>query len=276
MRIICSQCQTRFRVDDKYMTARGVRVQCPRCAHIELIKPAPVETYTKEHVVSAGSAARGMEQSFASPPAPREVPSVQQDAELDFSALQSELQEEDAKPQNLPMFPRPSSENVEFQTMPSLESLELQTMPSLEGWELQPTQTIIGPSIHCQSCGKVLSDSFDQALEVCESCRNLPLKPKAPISNMNMVQKEVVVVTEPPPYALNEGSFPVSDEMESLATQYTPPYAFESISENSSQAAEVNEELPAKRGVWFWLRWVLIGWGMAVFLVLLFLAFFVR
>jgi len=75
MRIICSQCQTRFRVDDKYMTARGVRVQCPRCAHIELIEPAAVEADAREEERD--------EALFA-----------QENADVDFADLQSELQEE--------------------------------------------------------------------------------------------------------------------------------------------------------------------------------------
>jgi hypothetical protein len=82
---------------------------------------------------------------------------------------------------------------------------------------------------------------------------------------------------------LGEGPLSVLEEMERLESQHTPPYAFENpfqyILDDSPQAADgpspASGELPSKRGVWFWLRWVFIGWGLAVFFVLLFLAVFV-
>jgi|GEM_PF-2013789 len=261
MRIICSQCQTRFRVDDKYMTARGVRVQCPRCAYIELIKPAPGKK-TDEH--------KG----------------ISLDAELDFSDLRDELLEEDAELESASIFqqpglglqPKPPLGSLEFQPKPPLERLELQRKPSLEGWELQPTQTIIGPSVHCQLCGKALFDSFDKALEICESCRNLPLKPQAPAPRAHTEHAKGVAS----PHVLDKGPLSISEEMESLTNQHTPPYAFESsiqdVSDDFPQAEDsqtaMDVELPSKRGIWFWLRWVFIGWGVAVLVVLLFLAVF--
>jgi len=190
------------------------------------------------------------------PPVPMDM-----DADLDFSDLRREFEEEGAEPQS------------------TLAPANL----SLEGWELQPTQTIIGSSaVYCQLCGKVLSDSFEKALEVCESCRNLPLSSPAVPPNMevaglgNRTTGDLIHS-----YASEEGPLARPEEVEGLSNQYTPPYAFEGppgyISNVPSQSGDAQEAavgvaFSSRRGLWFWLRWILIGCGVALLLVLLFLA----
>ncbi|MBX7099709.1 MAG: zinc-ribbon domain-containing protein, partial [Myxococcaceae bacterium] len=50
MRIVCSQCSAAYAIDDKFVTPKGVRAQCPRCRHLQLVKkedavaPAPASS----------------------------------------------------------------------------------------------------------------------------------------------------------------------------------------------------------------------------------------
>ena len=47
MRIVCQKCSAAYAIDDKFVTPKGVRAQCPRCRHLQLVKkddappPAP-------------------------------------------------------------------------------------------------------------------------------------------------------------------------------------------------------------------------------------------
>jgi predicted Zn finger-like uncharacterized protein len=50
MRIVCQKCSAAYAIDDKFVTPKGVRAQCPRCRHLQLVKkddaaaaPAPAE-----------------------------------------------------------------------------------------------------------------------------------------------------------------------------------------------------------------------------------------
>jgi cellulose synthase operon protein C len=38
MRIVCQKCSSAYAIDDKVVTAKGVRAQCPRCRHLQLVK----------------------------------------------------------------------------------------------------------------------------------------------------------------------------------------------------------------------------------------------
>lgn len=38
MRIVCQKCSAAYAIDDKFVTPRGVRAQCPRCRHLQLVK----------------------------------------------------------------------------------------------------------------------------------------------------------------------------------------------------------------------------------------------
>jgi predicted Zn finger-like uncharacterized protein len=45
MRIVCQKCAAAYAIDDRVITPKGVRAQCPRCRHLQLVKredsPAP-------------------------------------------------------------------------------------------------------------------------------------------------------------------------------------------------------------------------------------------
>ncbi len=38
MRIVCQKCSSAYAIDDKFVTSKGVRAQCPRCRHLQLVK----------------------------------------------------------------------------------------------------------------------------------------------------------------------------------------------------------------------------------------------
>ncbi|MGV3622362.1 MAG: tetratricopeptide repeat protein [Archangium sp.] len=38
MRIVCQKCSAAYAIDDKFVTPKGVRAQCPRCRHLQLVK----------------------------------------------------------------------------------------------------------------------------------------------------------------------------------------------------------------------------------------------
>jgi predicted Zn finger-like uncharacterized protein len=38
MRIVCQKCSAAYAIDDKFVTPKGVRAQCPRCRHMQLVK----------------------------------------------------------------------------------------------------------------------------------------------------------------------------------------------------------------------------------------------
>lgn len=38
MRIVCQKCSSAYAIDDKFVTPKGVRAQCPRCRHLQLVK----------------------------------------------------------------------------------------------------------------------------------------------------------------------------------------------------------------------------------------------
>ncbi|MCL2258667.1 MAG: hypothetical protein FWC18_02435, partial [Cystobacterineae bacterium] len=67
-----------------------------------------------------------------------------------------------------------------------------------------------------------------------------------------------------------------------LSDQYTPPYEFEGplsyISNVPSQNADAQQAVvgagfSSKHGIRFWLRWIFIGWAVAMLLVFLSLMF---
>src|SRR4051812_5531454 len=38
MRVVCQSCQTPYAIDDRLIGSRGVRAQCPKCRHQQLVK----------------------------------------------------------------------------------------------------------------------------------------------------------------------------------------------------------------------------------------------
>ena len=38
MRISCQKCAAAYAIDDRVITPKGVRAQCPRCRHLQLVR----------------------------------------------------------------------------------------------------------------------------------------------------------------------------------------------------------------------------------------------
>src|SRR6185503_3172122 len=38
MRIVCQKCAAAYAIDDRLISPKGVRAQCPRCRHLQLVK----------------------------------------------------------------------------------------------------------------------------------------------------------------------------------------------------------------------------------------------
>ncbi|MFT3709163.1 MAG: zinc-ribbon domain-containing protein [Archangium sp.] len=71
MRIVCQKCSAAYAIDDKFVTPKGVRAQCPRCRHLQLVKkddaPAPA---------AAANAPSPFLFDMGAPPAPAAAPAA--------------------------------------------------------------------------------------------------------------------------------------------------------------------------------------------------------
>ncbi|GMU07864.1 zinc-ribbon domain-containing protein [Corallococcus caeni] len=87
MRIVCQKCAAAYAIDDRLITTKGVRAQCPRCRHLQLVKrdasaasvTAPAEGAAPPAAAPAPPVAREPRSNPAAAPAqaaPRNVPAA--------------------------------------------------------------------------------------------------------------------------------------------------------------------------------------------------------
>ncbi len=230
MRIVCQKCSAAYAIDDKFVTPKGVRAQCPRCRHLQLVKregadaPAPPPANSPFLFDMAGQPNRAAAPAVSSydlseaptgrvlasapppvppvrasgPPAPAPfafdfsvpppsvsplaLPSIaapppmppMQPSPFDFGSLPSMPSpapqssamafEMDLPPPPAPPMPSPSA-LVKLSGPPSTDSDSLFDFGSRAG---------VGAAseVNCKSCGKALTDPFDQALGTCDDCRS--------------------------------------------------------------------------------------------------------
>lgn len=202
MRIVCEKCSAAYAIDDRLITARGVRAQCPRCRHLQLVtrdgatQPAPAQQPTPTAAAASNpmQAQRGLPQSVPGadsnrPPAmmPSVAPVVPPVATLSARPAQP------AAPPPAPPIakwdvpaPEPSqdaTQKIDFGAdvpapPPPASSPPGLAPPGAAAQRAAPIDdALLGPrgadaaTMGCQSCGKPLSDAFDQALGICDSCR---------------------------------------------------------------------------------------------------------
>lgn len=247
MRIVCQKCSAAYAIDDKFVTPKGVRAQCPRCRHLQLVKkddapaapaapapgasspflfdmggpPAPPppgggELHFGQTAPAAGAAPSPFD--FSSPTGPT--------APMDFSAPSAP----GGNPFDFgaPPAPAPASSPFDFGAAPSgppaanpfdfsapapgsgspfdfgappppappsgappAPRLSAPRSPSFPGKPPQGDAAALATKaqaigVRCRTCGKDMTDPFDQALGVCDDCRNKvqenPFESSAPVS----------------------------------------------------------------------------------------------
>ncbi|MDX2013426.1 MAG: tetratricopeptide repeat protein [Myxococcaceae bacterium] len=80
MRIVCQKCSAAYAIDDKFVTEKGVRAQCPRCRHLQMVKkgddasaappPAPAAPGASPFLFDLPGAPAPAAAAPAPPPAP--------------------------------------------------------------------------------------------------------------------------------------------------------------------------------------------------------------
>jgi len=269
MRIVCQKCSAAYAIDDKLVTPKGIRAQCPRCRHLQLVKqgdampavtepavpaPFPVAAPAPPPPAAAAGGDADLFFDFAAPPTkaekaqaqpqpPPPAVSLSLDSQsgdmLDFSdlgepppepatspralaPLPSQLKKaapppSAPKPQPLPPAPAPSlapqssapfdfSGDFSFDSPPSGPGLSLkkndsQPPPSRASQPAAGPGAMAAPAVKCKQCGKVLTDPFDQALGICDDCRNSQSGASAlsPADSTGRPTSSAAVSRPPPP-----------------------------------------------------------------------------
>lgn len=244
MRIVCQKCSAAYAIDDKFVTPKGVRAQCPRCRHLQLVKKEDASTEPSTGHTMPGNAAPFLFDMSAPPPpggaaapAPAPAPAAPSGG-LHFGQTTPSAPPAAAAPSPFDfMSPSTSGAPVPFDfsapaTSPGTPALPAPSFPVSKppepppapaspfdfsgggspfdfgspppGAPGQPASSPFGdanfdlsapmpapgavpsskpgaPSqiagVKCRSCGKEMSDPFDQALGVCDDCRNKEAEP---------------------------------------------------------------------------------------------------
>jgi predicted Zn finger-like uncharacterized protein len=208
MRIVCQKCSAAYAIDDRLISPKGVRAQCPRCRNLQLVKRDP----------SAPASAAPEAAPAAAVPPPQAAPAAPS-ASADTSGDDSDLFDFGSPPPGLPAFPKeeglfgpPSKAPAPAQAAaptpapaadplldflgppPSVpETSSPGPAPSTPRRASSPGVASVAPGAQrrpsspglasaanaatatsgCRECGKALTDPFDQALGVCDACRAL-------------------------------------------------------------------------------------------------------
>ncbi|QSQ27442.1 zinc-ribbon domain-containing protein [Pyxidicoccus parkwayensis] len=249
MRIVCQKCAAAYAIDDRLITAKGVRAQCPRCRHLQLVRrdstaapaagapaptpqpaaPATPSPAAPEAAPSApppddlfgdfGSPPPGASPSSAAAAAPRPAPQAPNrpvqagprpaqaapaarpaqgggsDLFGDFGSMPAPgpASAPPVDPFGAPGVAAPDAGAAGGDPLldflgppPSAPSVPIARIPTAPGgvpMSVAPPGGAAAPrtaapagaprpaTVGCRSCGKPLTDSFDQALGICDDCR---------------------------------------------------------------------------------------------------------
>jgi cellulose synthase operon protein C len=175
MRIVCQKCSAAYAIDDKLVTAKGVRAQCPRCKTLQLVKredpPSPPAMPPFGAAPPAASSPFDFGTSaesnspfdFGAPPPPEPASA----SPFDFGAAAS---------------PAPSpfdfGGSAEAAAAASLDFVAPPPPSPPGGAQARDAAVFERPApavaqaSSCSVCGVALTDPFDQALGTCDDCRN--------------------------------------------------------------------------------------------------------
>ena len=243
MRIVCQKCSAAYAIDDKFVTPKGVRAQCPRCRHLQLVKKDDAPAAEAPPAGPAGPSAFLFDMGAAPPPPPAPAgggeglhfgttapassasnaspfdfaaPATNPGTPLDFGAPPpgppgggSPFDFAAATPGGgganpfdfASVAPPPAGDSpFDFGSPPpsaqspsspfgsgGLDLGDLPPPPPKPSGPSKPAPSFPGKKpesapadlsaqaavgVKCRSCGKEMADAFDQALGVCDECRN--------------------------------------------------------------------------------------------------------
>jgi len=198
MRIVCQKCAAAYAIDDRLISPKGVRAQCPRCRHLQLVKREAVGSPPEAVEPAAPQAAQ---------PSPRARPPSHPAA--GNSAVATELFNDFTAPDASPLPPDPLFDGLvspptaappsgssgdplldflgpapEAPPPPMMQAPRRVSNPAMgaaggpgaapQSFRPQaPAPSAPAPSVvGCRECNKPLTDPFDQAIGTCEDCRN--------------------------------------------------------------------------------------------------------
>ncbi len=182
MKIRCQQCESPYAIDDKYITAKGIRAQCPKCKHLQLVKKEEPSADPLASLSAAQNARPDADPSpflFDAAPVAVQPPTPQPAVTKAKAAPQSSAAFVFESP--APQATRESSGSVaanndfDFGMSPppqldfggsASEPADQTPVQSEQSLEFGQAQS------RCESCGKVLLDPLDQAIGRCDACRN--------------------------------------------------------------------------------------------------------
>lgn len=205
MKIVCQKCAAAYAIDDRLISPKGVRAQCPRCRHLQLVKretagPPP------EPVAPAAPASQPPQAAprAAAPARPAGGNSaLAADLFNDLTAPQTDALPPDPLFDGL-MSPPPVAESPsegggdplsdflgpapEAPPPPMTPAPRRVTNPNMAaasgaGAAPQsfrppaPAPAPVQAPATCRECGKALNDPFDQAIGTCEDCRSKQAAP---------------------------------------------------------------------------------------------------
>ncbi|RKH49233.1 gliding motility protein [Corallococcus sp. AB050B] len=243
MRIVCQKCAAAYAIDDRLITPKGVRAQCPRCRHLQLVKreasaasvtappegavptpappvareprsnpaaaPAPAKAASKSDLfgdfgempelgppgsvdpfadLGPSSAPPASEPRAAPKPAPRaapaakpgppvpDAPGVAAPAAPAAPVAPSKPAPASAAADPLLDFLGPPPGGLEPEAAPPSAKASPAPAGAVSLGRMSarpPAQVLPKPEVHthCRSCGKALADAFDQAMGICEDCK---------------------------------------------------------------------------------------------------------
>ncbi len=170
MRIVCEKCAAAYAIDDRLITPRGIRAQCPRCRHQHLLTTAMAVAAAEAQAEPVGQAAPAAPVMLArlslktgearriTPVAVERVPeeAFAPDDRLPAPPLDEAL----APPRMSPLADAPLPPPARA---PAEESPGAPEAISAAPERVEPAR--------CGHCGLVLEDAFDAAIGACDACR---------------------------------------------------------------------------------------------------------